>query len=195
MKDLTHFERPYWKANKRVCGIDEAGRGPLAGPVVVAGVILKPDVFHPDINDSKQTSEKKRNELYQWIIDHAAWIQIRIVNEHIIDQKNIYIATQDAMTEIAFDSQADCVFSDAMPLMLACDFESLIKGDAKSVSIASASIIAKVARDRIMSYYDELYPQYGFKQHKGYPTKLHYQRIKEFGITPIHRQSFTLFKD
>lgn len=192
---MIHFEMPYWQKNKLVCGIDEAGRGPLAGPVVVAGVILRPNTYHPDINDSKKLSEKKKRLLFNWIIEHSLWFGVEIVSEKIIDRDNIYRATQDAMQRLADRSHADCILSDAMPLFCGVDFQAIIKGDQKSVSIASASILAKVIRDDLMAYYDDLYPGYQFRQHKGYPTKAHYLAIKELGICPIHRHSFTLFKD
>lgn len=192
---MIHFEMPYWKVNKLVCGLDEAGRGPLAGPLVVAGVILKPNVIHPELNDSKKLTEKKRNNLFKWIIENALYIDVEVISEKQIDQENIYRATQNAMQRIALKSQADCVLSDAMPLDLNCDFESIIKGDQKSVSIASASIVAKVMRDHYMKLYDLIYPQYGFANHKGYPTKAHYQAIKENGLCLIHRRSYKCFKD
>lgn len=192
---MIHFEMPYWKVNKLVCGLDEAGRGPLAGPLVVAGVILKPNVIHPELNDSKKLTEKKRNNLFKWIVENALYIDVEVINEKQIDQENIYRATQNAMQRIALKSKADCVLSDAMPLDLSCDFESIIKGDQKSVSIASASIVAKVMRDHFMKLYDLIYPQYGFSKHKGYPTKAHYQAIKDYGLCLIHRRSYKCFKD
>lgn len=192
---MIHFETPYWKLNKLVLGLDEAGRGPLAGPVVVAGVILKPNLYHPDLNDSKKLTAKKRNLLFNWIIDHAYQVDVEILSEKEIDASNIYACAQLGMQRIADKSKASCVLSDAMPLICGCDFQAIIKGDQKSVSIAAASIIAKVIRDDIMAIYDRLYPQYGFKKHKGYPTKAHYQAIKECGVCEIHRKTFKLFKD
>lgn len=192
---MIHFETPYWKLNKLVLGLDEAGRGPLAGPVVVAGVILKPNLYHPDLNDSKKLTAKKRNLLFNWIIDHAYQVEVEILSEKEIDASNIYACAQLGMQRIADKAKAACVLSDAMPLICGCDFQAIIKGDQKSVSIAAASIIAKVIRDDIMAIYDRLYPQYGFKKHKGYPTKAHYQAIRECGICEIHRKTFKLFKD
>lgn len=192
---MIHFEKPYWKQNKLVLGLDEAGRGPLAGPVVVAGVILKPNLYHPDLNDSKKLSVKKRQVLFNWIVENAHLIEVEILSEKEIDASNIYACAQLGMQRLADKVQVDCVLSDAMPLMCGCDFQAIIKGDQKSVSIAAASIIAKVIRDDIMTIYDRLYPEYGFKKHKGYPTKAHYQAIKEYGACAIHRQTFRLYKD
>lgn len=192
---MTSYEHSIWQQNKVLCGLDEAGRGPLAGPVVVAGVILKPGIIHPDINDSKKLSQKKRLLLFDWITQNALWFEIKIVNSEIIDQLNIYRATQKAMEEIAIKSQADLILSDAMPLKIQQEVIALVKGDQKSVSIAAASILAKVTRDELMEVYDQHYPGYGFKKHKGYPTKAHYDAIKDLGITPIHRLSYKLFKD
>lgn len=195
MNDLTRFETPYWNNSRLVLGLDEAGRGPLAGPVVVAGVILPINTHNDLINDSKKLTQKKRNELFNWIINQATYINVKVVLPEEIDTLNIYRATQKAMEDIALESGCDCVLSDAMPLLLGCDFQAIIKGDAKSISIASASIVAKVVRDRIMMLYDRLYPQYQFKKHKGYPTKVHYEAIKAYGILPIHRKSFKLIKE
>ena len=173
-------------------GVDEAGRGPLCGPVCVAACILDPEAPVYGINDSKKLSEKTRERLYDEILAQAIETHIVIVEPQIIDEKNIYRATQEAMQQIVDRfAHKDGVLSDAMPLP-ACTLpvEPLVKGDMKSVSIAAASILAKVTRDRIMKQYDERYPQYGFARHKGYPTKLHYELIAQYGIQPFYRRSF-----
>ena len=173
-------------------GVDEAGRGPLCGPVVVAACILDPEKPVYGINDSKKLSEKTRERLYDEILAQAIETHIVIVEPQIIDEKNIYRATQEAMQQIVDRfAHKDGVLSDAMPLP-ACTLpvEPLVKGDMKSVSIAAASILAKVTRDHIMKQYDERYPQYGFARHKGYPTKAHLQALHEYGVLPIHRRSY-----
>lgn len=184
------YEHQYWALNQTVLGIDEAGRGPLAGPLSVAGVIFPIGYENPDIYDSKALSEKKRNELFEVIKEDALYFAIYEVPPKEIDRWNIYRADQMAMTEIAKQLPADIVLTDAMKLGVNQPVIDLVKGDQKSISIAAASILAKVTRDRIMEEYDLIYPQYGFKQNKGYPTKAHMQAIETYGITPIHRLSF-----
>jgi ribonuclease HII len=187
---MNTFEQPFWNEDEFVIGIDEAGRGPLAGPLVVAGVVLPIGYSHPMINDSKQLSEKKRKELFSVIMKDACEVMIVIVDETTIDRENIYQATKQAMTIIAQRSIAEAVLSDAMPLSLNKNVVSIIKGDSKSISIAAASIIAKVIRDTKMKHLDKFYPEYGFAKHKGYGTKVHLDAIRTYGITPIHRKSF-----
>ncbi len=186
----NEYEHECWKTNKYVLGIDEAGRGPLAGPLVVAGVVFEIGYENPLIYDSKSISEKKRDELFEIIQEDALFYEIKIVTEQDIDRYNIYRADQMAMQEIAEDLPCDFVITDAMPLGIEKEMVSLVKGDQKSISVAAGSILAKVIRDRIMKYYDEVYPVYGFAKNKGYPTKMHMQAIEEYGITPIHRRSF-----
>ncbi len=186
----NEYEHECWKNNKYVLGIDEAGRGPLAGPLVVAGVVFEVGYENPLIYDSKAISEKKRDELFEIIKEDALYYEIKMVSEAEIDQYNIYRADQRAMLEIAEDLPCDFVITDAMPLDIDKEMVSLVKGDQKSISVAAGSILAKVTRDRIMKYYDEIYPVYGFAKNKGYPTKMHLQAIEEYGITPIHRRSF-----
>ncbi len=186
----NEYEHECWKNNKYVLGIDEAGRGPLAGPLVVAGVVFEVGYENPLIYDSKAISEKKRDELFEIIKEDALYYEIKMVSEAEIDQYNIYRADQRAMLEIAEDLPCDFVITDAMPLDIDKEMVSLVKGDQKSISVAAGSILAKVTRDRIMKYYDEIYPVYGFAKNKGYPTKIHLQAIEEYGITPIHRRSF-----
>jgi ribonuclease HII len=187
---MNTFENKFWNAEQLVVGIDEAGRGPLAGPLVVAGVVLPIGYSHPMINDSKQLSEKKRKELFTVIMKDACEVMIVIVDETTIDRENIYQATKQAMTIIAQRSIAQAVLSDAMPMSLNKNVVSIIKGDSKSISIAAASIIAKVIRDTKMKHLDKFYPEYGFAKHKGYGTKVHLDAIRTYGITPIHRKSF-----
>ena len=185
------YEHAFWKEGKYVLGLDEAGRGPLAGPLSAAGVIFPIGYENPDIYDSKSLSEKKRDALYETIVEDALWFEIIEVGVEEIDKLNIYRADQKAFGEIASHSFADVILTDAMPLPEEKrEVIDLVKGDQKSISIAAASILAKVTRDRIMKAYDELYPQYGFAKNKGYGTKQHMEAIDQYGITPIHRRSF-----
>lgn len=188
----NEYEHLYWKENKLICGIDEAGRGPLAGPLSVAAVVFPAGYENPDIYDSKALSEKKRDALFQTIQEDALWFSIWEVSEKDIDTYNIYRADQRAMTQLAIDSKAPVILTDAMPLPSVedCEVIDLVKGDQKSISIAAASILAKVTRDRIMLEYDKQYPEYGFAKNKGYPTRQHLEAIEKYGITPIHRRSF-----
>lgn len=176
-----------------IVGIDEAGRGPLAGPLVIAGVILPPGYKNDNINDSKQITEKKRRELFEVIKQDALEIKINIVDVETIDKLNIYDATKKGMEEILrrIDLKYDAIFVDAMPLSnVKKPVLSLIKGDQLSISIAAASIIAKVTRDDIMIELDKHYPYYDLKNNKGYGTKKHMLALEEFGATPIHRKSY-----
>ncbi len=176
-----------------IAGVDEAGRGPLAGPVSVAAVILPRGLYLPKINDSKKLSAKVRDELYDEIMEKAVCVQHVFVDEKTIDRVNIYQATMNGMYNAIFalEPKPQKVLIDAVQLgELPMPSLSLIKGDAKSASIAAASIIAKVRRDRLMDEYDKKYPQYGFAQHKGYGTAQHVAAIREYGPCPIHRISF-----
>lgn len=185
----------YNKGFNNICGIDEAGRGPLAGPVVVAGVIMPKDSMIEGINDSKKVSEKKREKLYDLIIKEAISYSVAIIGQDIIDDINILNATKEGVTRVVdgLDVKPDLIIIDALNHIntRGIPYEPIIKGDAKCYNIAAASILAKVTRDRIMREWDEVYPQYGFIQHKGYGTAKHIQAIKEYGLTPIHRKSFT----
>lgn len=176
-----------------ICGIDEAGRGPLAGPVVAGAVILPKGKRILYVNDSKKLSEKKREMLYDVILNEAVSVGVGIVSPERIDEINILNATYEAMREAInnLTVKPDILLNDAVTIP-DVDIEQvpIIKGDAKSLSIASASIIAKVTRDRLMYHYDELYPEYGFAKHKGYGTKLHTDVLKEIGPCPIHRKTF-----
>lgn len=185
----------YEKGFKNICGIDEAGRGPLAGPVVVAGVIMPKDSMIEGINDSKKVSEKKREKLYDLILEEAISYSVAIIGQDVIDEINILNATKEGVTKVveSLDVKPDLIVVDALEHIntKGIPYESIIKGDAKCYNIAAASIIAKVTRDRIMRQWDEIYPQYEFKSHKGYGTAKHIAAIKEYGLCPIHRRSFT----
>lgn len=185
------FEHQAWTNGKTVIGIDEAGRGPIAGPLVVAGVILPPYYENPEIYDSKKCTENKREELFKIIQEEAIGFEIIVVTEKEIDELNIYRATQKAMDTIAKNLEAPIVLTDAMPLPF-CHKEvhDIIKGDQKSTSIAAASILAKVTRDHIMIELDQQYPQYGLAKHKGYPTAAHLEALEKYGVLPIHRKSY-----
>ena len=196
LKNLKLIEKDLnQKGFKKICGIDEAGRGPLAGPVVVAGVIMKADSFIEGVNDSKKVSEKKREILYDKIIAEAIAYSVAIIGQDIIDEINILNATKMGVTKVIeeLSTKPELIIIDALEHIdtKGIPYESIIKGDAKCYSIAAASIIAKVTRDRIMRQWDEVYPQYGFSKHKGYGTKMHIEAIKQYGLTPIHRRSFT----
>ena len=177
-----------------VCGIDEAGRGPLAGPVVVASVIMPKDSMIEGINDSKKVSESKREKLYDIILNEAISYGVGIISQQEIDDINILQATKKGLTEAikGMKIRPDVILVDALTGIdtLGIPYKSIIKGDAKSYSIAAASIIAKVTRDRIMREWDKVYPEYGFAGHKGYGTAKHIEAIKKYGITPLHRQTF-----
>ena len=178
---------------KYICGVDEAGRGPLAGPVFAAAVILPEDYEIEGINDSKKLSEKKRDKLYDEIIEHALAYSVQSCDNKIIDEINILAATMLAMKKAveSLEIKPDIVYVDGNRLPdLEVPAEYIIKGDATSASIAAASILAKVSRDRFMYEMDKKYPEYCFEQHKGYPTKLHYEKIREFGPCEIHRLTF-----
>lgn len=185
----------YEKGFKNICGIDEAGRGPLAGPVVVAGVIMPQDSMIEGVNDSKKVTEKRREKLYDLILDEAISYSVAIVGQDVIDEINILNATKQGVTQVVdeLDIKPDLILVDALEHIntRGIPYEPIIKGDAKCYNIAAASIIAKVTRDRIMREWDEIYPQYGFISHKGYGTAKHIAAIKQYGLCPIHRKSFT----
>lgn len=176
-----------------IAGIDEVGRGPLAGPVVAAAVILRPNIRILGLNDSKQLSAKKREILMDEIENKALAIGIGVVEPAEIDQLNIYQASKKAMILAVqqLTKTPDCLLIDAMNLPLGIAQEKIIKGDARSVSIAAASIVAKVFRDRLMEDYDQQYPGYGFAKNAGYGTKEHLLGLEQQGVTPIHRRSFS----
>ena len=190
------------KGMQKICGIDEAGRGPLAGPVVVACSLMPKDSMIEGVNDSKKIAEKKRERIYEEIIKEAIAYGVGIINQEEIDRINILNATKKGLTiaikelEEKLEKQnlkrPEVILVDALTGIdtLGIPYKSIIHGDAISYSIACASIIAKVTRDRIMKQMDEIYPQYGFAKHKGYGTAAHMQAIRENGLCPIHRRSF-----
>ena len=191
--DTLAFERELLASGARLIGgMDEAGRGPLAGPVVAACVIMPLDDIIEGVDDSKKVSEKKREILYDKIIEKAIAYKICLADEKVIDDINILNATKKAMTECVtgLSVRPDIVLVDAVKLALEVPTKAIIKGDALSYSIAAASILAKVYRDRLMREYDMIYPAYGFAKHKGYGTKEHIDAIRVVGPSPIHRRSF-----
>ena len=183
------------KGFKTICGIDEAGRGPLAGPVVVASVIMPANSMIEGVNDSKKISEKKREKIFDQILQEAVSYGIAIIGQDEIDEINILNATKKGLTVSLQEltEKPDLIVVDALSGIdtMGIPYESIIKGDAKCYSIAAASILAKVTRDRIMREWDKVYPEYGFEKHKGYGTAAHIAAIKEHGLCPIHRRSFT----
>ena len=191
----NRYEKEYWSLDQYVMGIDEAGRGPLCGPLVVACCVLPINYTNEEINDSKQLTEKKREVLFKQIIKDAHHYEFRIVSPKQIDELDIYHATQKAMDELSRSTRIHSVtLTDAMPLKR-YDTIDIVKGDAKSISIAAASILAKVLRDHIMMGYDVLYPQYEYRNHKGYGTKRHLELMDEYGLNDIYRYSFKPCKD
>lgn len=192
--DMLEYEKKYWAMGKKlVAGIDEAGRGPLAGPVYAACVVFEPGVVIDGINDSKKLSEEKREQLFDIIKEKALYYSIVSVDEKEIDRINILEATFKAFRESlnSLPKMPDIALIDGNRAKeIPTEYETIVKGDSKSQSIAAASILAKVARDRFVMELDEKYPQYGFKKHKGYPTKDHYAAIEKYGPSPVHRLTF-----
>ena len=199
MIDMLEYEKKYWNMGKTlVAGIDEAGRGPLAGAVYAAAVVFEPGVVIEGINDSKKLTEKKREYLFDIICEKALYYSIVSVDEKTIDKINIlestYLAFSKSLENLSV--MPDVALIDGNRAKnIPVDFETVIKGDSLSQSIAAASILAKVSRDRYIVQMDELYPQYGFKKHKGYGTKDHLDAIKKFGPCPIHRLTFKGVKE
>jgi ribonuclease HII len=203
--DQRHHADP-WAYEKKaaamghntIAGIDEAGRGPLAGPVVSAAVILPRTFAIAEVTDSKKLSPVRRSKLYDLIYEHAVAVGIGIIDAAEIDRINILQASLASMAiaSLNLDPAPDCLLIDGtFPIPLPTKQMTIPKGDSLSISISAASIIAKVTRDRMMEYYDVHYPQYGFKSHKGYPTKAHREAIRHFGCSPIHRHSFKGVKE
>ena len=194
--DNKEYERAlYSEKIKLIAGVDEVGRGPLVGPVVTACVVLPLDYSLDGLTDSKKLSKKKREEYFDIIMKDALGVGIGIKSEKVIDEVNIYEATKLAMYEAIDNCRKKCniehVLIDAMKLdKLDISSTSIIKGDLKSISIAAASVIAKVTRDRLMDELDKIYPMYGFKDNAGYPTKKHIEAIEEYGIIDEHRKTF-----
>lgn len=186
-------ERTFWDKGLIVAGIDEVGRGPLAGPCVAASVIMPPQPLIEGVNDSKKLSEKKRQTVYEQIMRHAVAVGIGLVDNTVIDEINILNAAKRAFATAYYelDITPDFVFCDRIGgIDIDSDYKEFVSGDAISYSIAAASIVAKVTRDEMMREYDEVYPMYGFAQHKGYGTAQHRQVIKQNGVCDIHRMSF-----
>lgn len=192
LEGMREFENKYSDL-AYIAGLDEAGRGPLAGPVVAAAVILPKDIFLPFLNDSKKVTEKRRDVLFDEIKQNAIAYGIGIASNTLIDEINILQATYEAMREAinALSTRPDILLVDAVHIP-GIDIRQvgIVKGDAKSVNIAAASILAKVTRDRLMAEYDKIYPEYGFASNKGYGTAAHIAALKEYGPCEIHRKSF-----
>ncbi len=192
--DLWKYEKELYEQNiKYIGGTDEAGRGPLYGPVVASCVVLPKDFELEGLNDSKKLTEKKREKYYDYLIDHVTY-GVGIVDSKEIDEINIYEASRKAMKiaieEVRKKVPLEYVLTDAMPIELDIPVKPIIKGDAKSITIAAASVIAKVTRDRMMKEIDEKYPNYGFKNHKGYPTKKHLEAIDKYGLIDGYRLTY-----
>ena len=200
MNDLYKYENElYDKGINYIGGVDEVGRGPLVGPVVAACCVLPKDFILEGLTDSKKLTEKKRDEYYEYLINNALAYAVGEVSPEEIDEINIYEASRKAMI-IAIDKvkkqlNLEHVLVDAMPLDIDIPTTSIIKGDAKRISIAAASVIAKVTRDRMMYELDKKYPMYGYKDHKGYPTKKHLEAIKEYGLIEGYRKSYKPVKN
>ena len=194
MPDLQIETEVKLKGYKYVCGVDEAGRGPLAGPVCAAAVILPEDIYIEGLNDSKKLTEKKREALIDVIKEKAIAWSVAFASVEEIEEVNIlnatYLAMNRAIEGLSVKPDFALIDGNRVPTDIKVPCKTVIKGDALSCSIAAASIIAKVTRDRLMDEYDEKYPQYGFLKHKGYGTAAHYKAVDEFGLCPIHRPSF-----
>ena len=195
-KMLTYEKELYAQGIQLIAGVDEVGRGPLAGPVVGAAVILPKNCKIPGLNDSKKIPKSKHQAIYQAVLDQAISVGIGVKDNHVIDQVNIYEATKLAMLEAIheLDPQPQHLLIDAMKLDLPISQASIIKGDANSLSIAAASIVAKVTRDQMMAAYDQEYPGYDFAQNAGYGTTKHLEGLEKQGVSPIHRRSFEPIK-
>ena len=195
MSELWKYEHAaYQEGYNLVCGVDEAGRGPLAGPVCAAAVILPRDLEIEGLNDSKKLSDKRRRALYEVITEQALAYGIAMVDEKVIDEINIlqatFLAMRQAVEQLSEKPALALVDGNREPDFGEIPVKTIVKGDSLSANIAAASILAKVTRDRFMEEQDAIYPQYGFSVHKGYGTKAHYEALREFGACPIHRRSF-----
>lgn len=192
---LKHESCLYSEGYSLIAGVDEAGRGPLAGPVVASSVILRKNDYIQGLDDSKKLTEKQRDELYSQVCERAIAIEVAIADNELIDHINILRATLFAMKHAILKLQVepDFILVDGTHSPDLCiPTKTIVDGDSKSLSIAAASVIAKVTRDRIMNEFHKIYPQYGFNQHKGYPTSQHFDAISKFGVCAIHRTSFNL---
>ena len=197
LETMLRYEKELYSQGKTlIAGVDEVGRGPLAGPVIAAAVILPNNCKIRGLNDSKKISKKKHREMFQAVQDQALAIGIGIMDNHIIDQVNIYEATKLAMQEAIaqLTPQPEHLLIDAMKLDLPISQTSIIKGDANSLSIAAASIVAKVIRDDLMAEYDQQFPGYDFTKNAGYGTAKHLEGLDRYGVTPIHRKTFEPIK-
>lgn len=197
-KQHMSLERAFWQAGGQyVAGIDEVGRGPLAGPVVTAAVVLPQDFDLVEVNDSKQLTAQKRAELMPKILAEAVSVSLGVADAQTIDRLNIYEATRVAMKQAVenLTVQPTLLLVDAMQIPVPIQQNRLIKGDAKSASISAASIVAKVARDHLMTMYDQVYPGYDFADNMGYGTAKHLAGLQQLGVTPIHRHSFSPVRD
>ena len=189
--ELSQTDRELWRAGRAFAGIDEAGRGPLCGPVAAACVVMPRDPLLLYVDDSKKLTEKRREALYDQILKTAVYARVILASPEEIDRVNILQATKNAMALAAKDAPCDLFLVDAIQsLDVPGEVRGIIHGDAVCYSIAAASILAKVTRDRLMLEYDKEYPQYGFAKNKGYGTAQHIAALKEYGPTPIHRRSF-----
>lgn len=200
MIDLYEYENNlYAQSVNYIAGVDEVGRGPLIGPVVAACVVLPKGFVLEGLTDSKKLSEKKRDKFYEYIKENSLAYAVGVIPPELIDEVNIYEASKLAMIEainkVREQISLEHVLIDAMPIELDIPTTSIIKGDAKSISIAAASVIAKVTRDKMMYELDLKYPEYGFAKHKGYPTKLHLSKIKELGLIEGYRKSYGPVKE
>ena len=198
--NLYEYENElYDKGINYIGGVDEVGRGPLIGPVVASCVVLPKDFVLEGLTDSKKLSEKKRDKFYDYIIEHALAHGIRVVSPEEIDEINIYEASRKAMliaiSKVREQINLEHVLIDAMPINIDIPTTSIIKGDAKSISIAAASVVAKVTRDKMMYELDKKYPMYGFASHKGYPTKKHIEAIHKYGLIDGYRKSYGPVKE
>lgn len=194
LPDFSYEREAREKGYKYICGVDEAGRGPLAGPVCAAAVILPDGIEIEGLNDSKKISEKKREALYDVIIEKAAAYAVAYGTLEEIEEYNIlnatYLAMNRAMEALSVKPDFALIDGNRVPAGIQVPCETVVKGDAKSASIAAASILAKVTRDRLLLEYDKKYPNYNFKKHKGYGTKEHYEAIRQYGVCEVHRLSF-----
>lgn len=192
--DMLEYEKKYWSMGKKlVAGIDEAGRGPLAGAVYAACVVFEPGVVIEGINDSKKLTERKREQLFDVICEKALYYSIVSVDEKTIDEINILEATFKAFGDSlrALPEMPDIALIDGNRAKnIPTEYETIVKGDSRSQSIAAASILAKVSRDRYITEIDRQYPQYGFAKHKGYPTRDHFEAVAKYGPSPVHRLTF-----
>lgn len=198
--DLYKYEKELYSNNvKYIGGVDEVGRGPLIGPVVAACVVLPENFVLEGLTDSKKLSEKKRDKYYEYIKESALAYAVGCISPEEIDEINIYEASRKAMiaaiNEVRKQLPLEHVLIDAMPIDMDIPTTSIIKGDAKSISIAAASVIAKVTRDKMMYELDEKYPEYGFGKHKGYPTKMHLEAINKYGLIDGYRKSYGPVKE